>query len=67
MRWVGHVARIREMRNTKFWSEDQKGRNYSEDLGVDRRITLELFLGRYMWTEFIWLRIETIYGLFLIQ
>jgi hypothetical protein len=43
---------------TKFWSENPKGRDYSEDLGVDRRIILKLILVKYgwkLWTGCIWL------------
>jgi hypothetical protein len=29
-----------------FWVENLKGRDYSEDLGIDRRIILELILGK---------------------
>jgi hypothetical protein len=29
---------------TKLWSEDLKGRDHSEDLGVDRKIILERIL-----------------------
>jgi hypothetical protein len=38
IRWAGHVACI-EIR-----SENLKGRDHSEDLGVDGRIILQLFL-----------------------
>jgi hypothetical protein len=37
MRWVGHVA--------KFWLENLKGRDHSEDLGIDGMIILE-WLGK---------------------
>jgi hypothetical protein len=37
-RWTEHVARMREMR-TKFWSENLKGSDNSEDLDVDRIIS----------------------------
>jgi hypothetical protein len=43
MRWTGHAARMGEMRNT--YKENLKGRDYSEDLGIDRRIILEWILG----------------------
>jgi hypothetical protein len=39
-----------------------KGRDHSKDLGASRRIILKWFLLKYfcrMWSEFIWLRIET--------
>jgi hypothetical protein len=37
-----HVAHTEEMRNVqKFWSKNLKGRDHSEDLGVDRRIIEE--------------------------
>jgi len=38
MRWPGHVARIGEMRNytyAQLWSENLKGRDHSEDVGVN--------------------------------
>jgi hypothetical protein len=47
---------------TKFWSENIKGRDHSENLGVDERITLNWILGEQggkEWTTFIWLRIGT--------
>jgi len=43
-----------------------KGKDYSEDLDVDRMIILEWILGKYggdVWTGFIWLRIVTVGGL----
>jgi hypothetical protein len=54
-----------EMR-TKFWSENLTGRDYSEDLGVDRKIILECILRKYggeMWIGCVWLRIGTSGGL----
>jgi hypothetical protein len=30
--------------HTRFWFENLKGRDHSEDLGVDGRITLEFIL-----------------------
>jgi len=41
MRWAGHVARMGREMHTRFWSVNLKGRNYSEDLGVDAKIVLE--------------------------
>jgi len=42
MKWVGHVAHTweRKAMHTKLWSENLKGRDYAEDLGVDGRIIL---------------------------
>jgi hypothetical protein len=45
---------------TKLWSENLKGRGYSEDVGVDKKIILEWILGKCggeVWTGFIWLRV----------
>jgi len=38
---------VGEMRNSVFWLEDLKGRDYSEDLGVDGRMILEWVFGKY--------------------
>jgi len=46
----------------KCWSENLKGRDHFEDLGVDGRIILELMLhneGEKVWTRCIWLRTGT--------
>jgi len=46
--------------------ENQKGRDHSEDLGVDRKVILEWILmkqGGKLWTGFIRLRIGTSGGL----
>jgi hypothetical protein len=51
----------------KFWSENLKGSDHSEDLGVDGKIILEWILGKLggkMWTGCIWLRIGTSGGMF---
>jgi hypothetical protein len=43
-----------------------KGREFSEDLGVDGRVILEWMLGKYggkMWTGCMWLRAGTSGGL----
>jgi hypothetical protein len=51
---------------TSFWLGRLKGRDNSEDLGVDGRIILKWILREYvrrMWTRFIWLKIETGGGL----
>jgi hypothetical protein len=45
--------------HTMFWLENLKGRDHSEDLGVDRRIILECITKKQdgkVWTGFIWLR-----------
>jgi hypothetical protein len=39
--------------------ESLKGKDHSEDLGIDERIILKWILGKYglgVWTGFIWLR-----------
>jgi hypothetical protein len=49
--------------HTKFWLENHKRRDQSEDRGIDGKIILESILekeGGKMWTGFIWLRIGTI-------
>jgi len=55
IRQAGHVARRGHKKYIQ--SENQKGRDHSDDLGLDRMIILEwiLNIGR-VWTEFIWLR-----------
>jgi hypothetical protein len=48
--------------HTKFVSENLKGGDHMEDLGVDRKIILEWILwkwGREVWTRFIWLMTGT--------
>jgi hypothetical protein len=32
---------------TKFWSENLKGRNYAEDLGIGGRVLVDCVLGKY--------------------
>jgi hypothetical protein len=52
--------------HAKFWSEDLKGGDYSDDLGTDGRMILHCILGKLaekLWTEFTWLRIGTNGGL----
>jgi hypothetical protein len=42
--------------HAKFWSEDLKGRDHSEDVGSGKRIILKWVLGKWgvrMWTVFI--------------
>jgi hypothetical protein len=47
MRWVGHVAHMREERKVyKFWEGKPERRDHSEDKGVDGRMGSEWFLGR---------------------
>jgi hypothetical protein len=51
---------------TVVWLENPKGRDHSEDLGVDGRIILEWILGKgggKEWTGFMWLRIGTSIGI----
>jgi len=47
---------------TEFWPVNLKGRDRSEDLGIDGKIILEWSLGKYggkVWTGCICFRIET--------
>jgi hypothetical protein len=45
MIWAGHVARMGEIRNAyKVLVENLKGRDHSEDVGIDGRIILEWIL-----------------------
>jgi len=47
--------------HTKFLSENLKGRDHLEDLGIDRKIILEWILGKQsgkVWTV-IWFRTGT--------
>jgi hypothetical protein len=40
----------------KFWSEHLKGRDHSEDLGVDGKIILEWILGK-RWENVDWIHV----------
>jgi hypothetical protein len=45
---------------SKLWSDNLKGRDHSEELGVDGKMILEWILGQSIekvWVGFIWLRI----------
>jgi hypothetical protein len=47
MRWAEDVACMGEIRNMYIiWSENLKGREHSEDLGVDGRIKAEWVFGK---------------------
>jgi hypothetical protein len=47
IRWARHIARMGDMINAyKFSSENLKGRDDSEDLYIDGKIILDLFLGK---------------------
>jgi hypothetical protein len=68
-RWGGrvmyHAWKSLEI-NTKFLSEDFKGRDHLEDSGVNKCIKLECILkqlGEMVLTEFIWLKTGTSSGL----
>jgi hypothetical protein len=53
MRWAEHVGCVGEMINTIFWLEALKGRDHSENLGVDGKIILVLILekqGGNLWS-----------------
>jgi hypothetical protein len=48
--------------HTKLWYENLKGREHSEELGVDGKTISERILEKHggkVWTGFIWLRIGT--------
>jgi hypothetical protein len=50
MRWPENIARMGEMRNEYslfFLLEILKGRDHSEDLGIDGKIILEWILGKH--------------------
>jgi hypothetical protein len=52
--------------HTTFCTENLKGRDHVEDLGIHRKIILDCILGKYggkVWTGFIWVRIGTSGGL----
>jgi hypothetical protein len=63
----GACSPMGEMRNAyKTWTENLKGRDHVEDLGVGGRIILEVILGNFsgkMWNGFICLKIGTSGGL----
>jgi hypothetical protein len=43
----GHVAHTGEIRkHTQFWSKSLKGRDHSDDLGIDGRIISEQIFGK---------------------
>jgi hypothetical protein len=47
MRWTEHVAHMGEMRRAyKNLFRKPKGRHHFEDLSIDRKIILELILGK---------------------
>jgi hypothetical protein len=62
MRWVEHVVCMGLEMHTKFWLGNLRGRDYLEELGIDRRMILKWILGKWgcwVWIGFIWLRIGT--------
>jgi hypothetical protein len=53
VRWARHIARMGETKmHTVFRLESQRGRDHSDDLGVDGKVILEWILG-IVWTEWI--------------
>jgi hypothetical protein len=67
MRWAGHVAWMGEMRNAySILMENLKEKDYSEELGLDAKITLKYILEKEcgkLWTGCIRLRIGSSGGL----
>ena len=63
MRWAGHVARMgRGEVRTGFWWGSPRERDHLEDLGVDRKVILELIFRKWdvrAWTGSSWLWIGT--------
>jgi len=59
MRQARQVAHMGEARNAyKVLSEDLKGRDHSDDLGINGKTILECILGKLggkVWTGSIWL------------
>jgi hypothetical protein len=50
MSCAGHVARMGEMRNSyDILLENLKGRDYLEELGIDKKIISEWILGKCCW------------------
>jgi hypothetical protein len=41
VRWAGHRVRIGQTRNTKFSSENLRGRDYLEDINMREKIILK--------------------------
>jgi hypothetical protein len=56
MRWTRHVERNGEMdMHTKFWMEILKGRDHSQNLGIDGKIILKCILRRVGRLDWIYL------------
>jgi hypothetical protein len=66
-RWAGDVVHMERWEVRKiFWLESLKGREHSEDLGVEGRIVIKWILGKHcekVWTGFIRFRSGTSGGL----
>lgn len=51
----------------KFWSENTNGKDHLRDLEIGGRLILKRILkkkGGRVWPRFVWLNIESSYGLF---
>jgi hypothetical protein len=58
MRWAEQVVRMVEIRNTyKLLSENLKGRDHSEDLGVGGKILLQIVLREIRWKVVDWIHL----------
>jgi hypothetical protein len=51
MRWARYVACIGIIMCTEVWLENQKGSQYSEDLGIARRRILTCVLSKQDWRQ----------------
>jgi hypothetical protein len=56
MKWVGHVACMREVRNTVFWLENLYGRDHFQGLGVNGNVILKWTLGK-QWEGVVWMHL----------
>jgi len=59
LRFAGHVACMKRWKmHMKFWSENLKGRDHLEDLGIGERIILEWILKHMEWKGVDWMELS---------